>query len=163
MAEIESQTEFERLWRLKYAELYADQIFVDEFGTGMDESVLLEDADLMGLSEEEIDKQCQDMFGDPPIKFNQRPGEPVDELIAQYIDEMNITIPIVWIKDNFYLIGSQTLICEIKRNCLLIRIGGGYESFQEYVIKNDRYFQRSLIIYMIKSGENLDYIVDCLI
>jgi hypothetical protein len=45
---------------------------------------------------------------------------------------------------------------------LLLRVGGGYESFQEYVIKNDRYFQRMLIIYMIKSGENLEYVVDCL-
>ena len=58
MAEIESQTEFERLWRLKYAELYADQIFIDEFGPAMDENALLEDADLMGISEQELDKQC---------------------------------------------------------------------------------------------------------
>ena len=92
--------------------------------------MLLEDADLMGLSEEEIDKQCNEIFGEsPPIKFNARSGEPVDELIAQYINEMNITIPIVWVRDSTYLIGSQQLICEIKRNCLLLRIGGGYESF----------------------------------
>lgn len=106
----------------------------------MDESMLLDDADLMGLSEEEIDKQCQDIFGDAPMKFQPRSGEPVDDLISQYINEMNITFPILWIKDNYYLVGSQRLICEIKRNCLLLRVGGGYESFQEYVIKNDRYF-----------------------
>ena len=102
------------------------------------------------------------MFSEAPMGFKARPGEHVDELIAHYIDEMNITIPIIWIKDNYYLIGSQRLICEIRRNCLLLRVGGGYESFQEYVIKNDRYFQRMLIIYMIKSGENLEYVIECL-
>lgn len=129
----------------------------------MDESIM-DDADLMGMSEEEIDKQCAEIFGDsPPIIFNARSGEQVDTLMSQYINEMNITIPILWVKDNYYLIGSQRLICEIKRNCLLVRVGGGYESFQEYVIKNDRYFQRMLIIYMIKSGETLDYIIECLL
>ena len=48
----------------------------------MDESMLLDDADLMGLSEEEIDKQCQDIFGDAPMKFQPRSGEPVDDLIS---------------------------------------------------------------------------------
>jgi hypothetical protein len=104
-----------------------------------------------------------EMFGDAPLKFKPRPGQPVDDQIAQYIDEMNITIPIMWVKDTTYLIGCQRLICEIKRNCLLLRVGGGYESFQEYVIKNDRYFQRMLIIYMIKSGENLEYVIQCLL
>ena len=106
----------------------------------MDESMLLDDADLMGLSEEEIDKHCLDIFSEAPLKFKARSGEPVDELISQYIDEMQITFPILWIKDNYFLVGSQRLIVEIKRNCLLLRVGGGYESFQEYVIKNDRYF-----------------------
>jgi hypothetical protein len=63
----------------------------------MDES-MMDDADLMGMSEEEIDKQCSEIFGDsPPIEFKARPNEPVDELISQYIDEMNITIPIMYI------------------------------------------------------------------
>lgn len=75
MTEIESQTEFERQYRLKYAELYADQIFADEFGQNMDESIM-DDADLMGMSEEEIDKQCSDIFGEaPPIQFKARSGE----------------------------------------------------------------------------------------
>jgi hypothetical protein len=97
------------------------------------------------------------------MKFKARPGEPVDELIKQYINEMNITIPIFWVKDSHFLIGCQKIICEIKRNCLLLRVGGGYESFQEYVIKNDRYLQRMLIIYMIKSGENLEHVIKCLL
>ena len=100
----------------------------------MDDS-MMDDANLMGMSEEEIDQQCSDIFGNfPPIQFNVRPGEQVDELISQYIIEMNISIPIIWIKDSLFLIGSQRLNCEIKRNCLLIKVGGGFESFQEYVI-----------------------------
>jgi hypothetical protein len=58
----------------------------------------------------------------------------------QLIEEMVITIPIVHIKGNVYLIGAKKHSLEVRRNCLLIRIEPGFESFQEYIIKNDRYF-----------------------
>jgi len=159
-AESLQQTEFERIWREQYGEIYND-----EFNGHMNDSMTTAnyEEDLMGMSEEEIDKHCIEYFTDAPIQFKPRAGEPIDDLINNYIIEMRITIPIVWIKGNLYLIGSQRLQLEIRRNCLLLRVAGGYESFQEYVIKNDRYFQRMLIIYMIKSSESLEYVVDQLI
>jgi hypothetical protein len=45
----------------------------------------------------------------------------------------------------------------------MLRVGGGYESFQNYVPKNQRYFQKMLVVYMIKSGESLEKVVDCLV
>jgi len=45
----------------------------------------------------------------------------------------------------------------------LLRVGGGYEKFEEYVPKNLRYHQRILVIHMIKSGESLEWVVDALI
>ena len=46
LAEIESQTEFERLWRLKYTELYGGSIL----GT-----LNIADESLMGFNDEEIE------------------------------------------------------------------------------------------------------------
>ena len=125
-AESLRQTEFERMWREQYAELYNDQ-----FNVNLDDSMTTTnyEEDLMGMSEEEIDKHCIEYFTESPIQFKARPGEPIDELMVNYIHEMRITIPIVWIKGNLYLIGSQRIQCEIRRNCLLLRVGGGYESF----------------------------------
>lgn len=44
----------------------------------------------------------------------------------------------------------------------MVRVGGGYEKFFEYVPKNHRYFERSLVVHMIKSGESLEGVVDAL-
>lgn len=115
------------------------------------------------MSEEDIDKHCIEYFCEAPIEFVPRVDEPIDEIIANYIQEMNITIPIVWIHSSTYLIGFKKIHCEIKRNCLLLKVASGYESFQEYIIKNDRFLQRMLIIYMIKSSETLEYVVNCLV
>jgi|TARA_B110001450_G_C17321217_1_gene359511 hypothetical protein len=91
------------MWREQYAELYNDQ-----FNVNLDDSMTTTnyEEDLMGMSEEEIDKHCIEYFTESPIQFKARNGEPIDELIVNYIHEMRITIPIVWIKGNLYLIGS---------------------------------------------------------
>ena len=63
------------------------------------------------------------------------------------------------IEKQLYLIGSARVNLELKR-FLMVRAGGGYEKFDEYVPHNHRYFQRSLVIHMIKSGESLEWVVN---
>lgn len=48
----------------------------------------------------------------------------------------------------------------MKTDNLMLRVGGGFEKFTEYVPKNHRYFERSLVVHMIKSGESLEWVVD---
>lgn len=103
------------------------------------------------------------MFADTPIEFNPRKKDKIDMMIAEYIRELQISIPIIWIKQKLYLIGSNRISCELKRDQLMLRVGGGYEKFEEYVPKYHRYFQRVLVIHMIKSGESLEWVVDALI
>ena len=80
-----------------------------------------------------------------------------------YINQLGLTIPIIWIKGKLYLIGSSRMSCELRNTQLMVRVGGGYEKFEEYVPKNTRYFQRTLVTHMIKSGESLEWVVDALI
>lgn len=42
----------------------------------------------------------------------------------------------------------------------MVRVGGGFEKFIEYIPKNHRYLERALVVYMIKSGESLEWVVD---
>jgi len=121
------------------------------------------DEDLMGITEEEVDKQCDELFDTTPIKFKPRKNEMIDEMISLYITSLEIMVPIVWIKGNLYLIGSQRLTCEMRGESLILRVGGGYQKFDEWVMQNHRYFMRMLVIYMIKSGESLEWVVEQLI
>jgi len=69
---------------------------------------------------------------------------------------LDISIPIQHIRGQLYLIGSGKNTCDLKRNALMIRTGGGYERFDEFVPGNHRYFQRQLVVSMIKSGQGLE-------
>ena len=58
-----------------------------------------DDTELLGLSEEELENQCDELFKDPPIKFKARKGNKLDEAIDKSIKALKFTIPIVAIKD----------------------------------------------------------------
>jgi len=45
----------------------------------------------------------------------------------------------------------------------MVRVGGGYVKFEEHIEKFQRYYQRMLVVYMIKSGESLEWVVERLI
>lgn len=91
-----------------------------------------------------------------------RKANKIDEKIRFYIQELNITIPIDYIKGDLYLIGSDRL--NIKQNSnndsLMVRVGGGYVKFEEHFEKYDRYYQRMLVVHMIKSGESLEWVIE---
>lgn len=54
------------------------------------------------------------------------------------------------------------MTCDLRKDNLMVRVGGGYEKFIEYVPKYHRYFERSLVVHMIKSGESLEGVVDAI-
>lgn len=82
--------------------------------------------------------------------------------IDDLIKSQSITIPILHIRDRLYLIGHTRITCDFKNDNLICRVGGGFEKFIDYVPKNHRYFERSLVVHMIKSGESLEGVVDAL-
>ena len=80
----------------------------------------------------------------------------------ELIKDLTVTIPILHIKNKLYLIGHQRMTCDLKNENLMLRVGGGFEKFIDYVPKNHRYIERSLVVHMIKSGESLEGVVDAL-
>lgn len=91
--------------------------------------------------------------------------------IQQVIEAGNVRIPIVHVSDagmnitkaNLYLVGSQRITINIQRDKLMCRVGGGYEEFGEYLLRNHRQEERKLVILMIKTQESLEWVVSALI
>jgi hypothetical protein len=45
----------------------------------------------------------------------------------------------------------------------MIRVGGGYERFQDYVPENHKNFQRQLVGHMVNNNKPLDWVLKQLI
>jgi hypothetical protein len=117
----------------------------------------------LGMTQSDLNQRCNELFGfTQPIPFKSS-GNQLDVIINNLVEVHEIKIPIINIKDNKYLIGVNKKSCELKGNKVLIRVGGGYESLQDYVLKNQKHFERSLIINMVKSEESLEYVCNQLI
>ena len=112
-------------------------LFEDTINFTTYEQPIFSELGQLGISESELDKQCDDLFSDIPMKFRPRKGNKIDEKIRFYIQELYIRFPIVMIKDDLYLIGCERL--NIKQNTnndsLMVRVGGGYVKFEEHVLK----------------------------
>ena len=115
------------------------------------------------LSAEEIERQCDELFGVAPIPFAPRSGDLLDERIFDLVLRYNIRIPIVYIKDSLYLIGHQRTTVLLKSDNVVVRVGGGQDQFHQYVPINHRVFERALVLHMINSNESLEWVVDTLV
>lgn len=89
--------------------------------------------DYGGVSEREIQQQCENLFMKAPMLFVPRKGVKVDLELKRMIDEMGITIPIVWIKGTLYLVGVNKIHMEMKSDDVIAQVGGGYEKFELYI------------------------------
>ena len=92
-------------------------------------SKLGRDLQKLGLTKEELDKKCMEIFGQT-YEFKQRGDSKLDMAIHSIIKELKVKVPIVHIKDRQYLIGLNKCSCEIRGNNVMIRVGGGYETFK---------------------------------
>lgn len=63
-------------------------------------------------------------------------GDQVDELLAKYINEMDIQVPIRRLEFGYYLFGTRKIYAKVLNNKLVVRVGGGYMSFTEFVESN---------------------------
>ena len=60
-------------------------------------------------------------------------GDLVDEMLAKYINSMEISVPIRRLGDGFYLFGTRRIYAKVMNNKLVVRVGGGYMSFTEFI------------------------------
>lgn len=90
------------------------------------------------FSETELDQNCDKLFSSPPIEFKAR-NLPLEQAMYEVYTAQHITIPIIHIREKLYLIGSGRMTCDFRSDHAMVKVGGGYEKFEDYVAKNERY------------------------
>lgn len=115
------------------------------------------------FSEAELDQQCDKLFAFPPIEFRASRSIPVERVMFEIYTQQHITIPIIHIREKLYLIGSGRMTCDYRSDTAMVKVGGGYEKFEDYVAKSERYHQRRLVTYMINNQASLEWVVNQLI
>lgn len=116
------------------------------------------------LNAEEIERQCDELFGNQaPIEFRPQKGNELDKRIAQIIEQENVRIPVIQIKDELYFIGAVKANCYLRSDNVIVRVGGGQYNFEEWVPFNHRIFERTIVINMINSGETMEWVLDQMI
>lgn len=68
-----------------------------------------------------------------PSKYKAVLGDEVDELLAKYINSMEINVPIRRLEPGFYLFGTRKIYAKVLNQKLVVRVGGGYMSFTEFI------------------------------
>jgi len=63
-------------------------------------------------------------------------GDDVDQIMAMKIKEHNCQVPCTRLGGGFYLFGTRKIYCKIMHGKLVVRVGGGYMSIDEFLITN---------------------------
>lgn len=63
-------------------------------------------------------------------------GDDVDELMASKLREHNCKVPCTRLGGGFYLFGTRKIYCKIMHGKLVVWVGGGYMSIDEFLITN---------------------------
>ena len=111
------------------------------------------------FTESELDQQCDKLFATPPVEFRASRNVPLEQAMFEVYANQHLTIPIVHIREKLYLIGSGRMTCDLRSDAAMVKVGGGYEKFEDYVSKNERYHQRRLVTYMINNQASLEWVV----
>ena len=70
-----------------------------------------------------------------PIKVKYIPvkGDRVDELMAAYMNNFDLDVPIQRLGEGNYMFGSRKIYAKVMNDKLVIRIGGGYMLIDEFL------------------------------
>lgn len=101
--------------------------------------IIGDDEFIKNVDEHKIEEQSKLLFNSyqgAPIKFVARKNEKVDQELKNIIKDMNITIPIIWVKRTMYLIGNKIISIEKKGEYVTAHMGGGYSKLTEYLQEN---------------------------
>jgi len=93
------------------------------------------------------------------VRYTSVKNDAVDELLGRFIERNNVRIPIHRIEKGSYLFGTKKVAAVLKDGRLLIRVGGGFMSLEEYFDKNADKEQEKLKTLMAKEKKKLDEVV----
>lgn len=60
-------------------------------------------------------------------------GDLVDEMLARYISDYEVKVPISRIGNQLYMFGTRRIYAKIMNNRLVVRVGGGFMGIDQFV------------------------------
>ena len=69
----------------------------------------------------------------PKKQYKAARGDSVDEMLANVVNIKNVEIPISRLGDGHYMFGSKKIFTRIMNNKLVVRVGGGFMSMDEFI------------------------------
>ena len=79
-----------------------------------------------------ISQQTQNLFANT-IDYQAKKGNACDERLAELIKQYNIRMPIKMIEEGKYMFGTRIVRANLEMNTVMVRVGGGYREFYEYI------------------------------
>jgi hypothetical protein len=76
------------------------------------------------------------------------------------MDSTDHNVPIIYLQDDVYLVGLEKVRLTVQNDVLMITFGKTTDKFKTYMNANYKHFQRMLIVYMIKTGESLEWVLN---
>ena len=68
-----------------------------------------------------------------PIDYAAQLGNACDERLAELIKQYSIRMPIKMIEEGKYMFGTRIVRANLDTNTVMVRVGGGYREFHEYI------------------------------
>ena len=122
-------------------------------GAGSVSNGLLSDVNSNGI----VSPHTEALF-DKTIDYAAQKGNLCDERLAELIKQYNIRMPIKLIEDGKYMFGTRIVTANLEMNCVMVRVGGGYREFYEYVKCEDIELRR-MQLKIEQTGLTLDQLV----
>lgn len=69
------------------------------------------------------------------VVYKATKGDAIDEAMAKIINNNGISLPIVKLGGGKYLIGTESKVAVIKGTTCVVRVGGGFENMQAYILR----------------------------
>ena len=104
-----------------------------------------------------VGQQVAQLFN-KTIDYSAKRGNACDERLAELIKELNIRMPIKMIEEGKYMIGTRIVSANLEMHTVMVRVGGGYREFHEYV-KIEELELRRLQQKIEQTGLTLDQLV----
>lgn len=71
------------------------------------------------------------------IVYKAAKGDEVDEAMAKIINSHGVQLPIIRMYGGKYLIGTESKIAIIKGTSCVVRVGGGFQNMEEYIMRHE--------------------------
>ena len=83
----------------------------------------------------------------------------MDKKLEMYLNNNAIQVPFKRLESQQYLFGTKKINVVIRNGVLMVRVGGGFMSIQEFVDKHSEKEMQSLKIKVKKEGKDYETIV----